>query len=145
MTPFLGVRNSQNPQSRIYWNQWVQDPTLTRDESIHEVTGEVGDVFILHPFMLHSSSRNLLRLPRVITNPLVMLKEPFNYNRADPSGYSLVEQKTLRELGRPDGLPEWKTTGPRGRVVPLRVSVSNLSSKICVVAYFSPETKGNEG
>lgn len=81
-------------------------------------------MYLLHPFMLHSASRNLLRNPRIITNPPVALKEPFNYNRSDPSEYSLVEQKTLRDLGRPEGLPEWKITAPRERLVPLRVKVS---------------------
>jgi hypothetical protein len=62
--------------------------------------------------MLHSASKNLLREVRIITNPPVALKEPFNYNRGD-GNYSLVEAKTLKDLGRPEGLPEWKITGPR--------------------------------
>jgi hypothetical protein len=69
-------------------------------------------VYFLHPFMLHSASKNLLREVRIITNPPVALKEPFNYNRGD-GNYSLVEAKTLKDLGRPEGLPEWKITGPR--------------------------------
>lgn len=74
--------------------------------------------------MLHSASKNLRRDIRIITNPPVSLNEPFNYNRDDPSEYSLVEQKTLMDLGRPEGLPEWKITSPRERVVPDRVRVS---------------------
>lgn len=85
--------------------------------------------------MLHSASKNLLRTPRIITNPPVSLKEPFKYYRKDPSEYSLVEQKTLRELGRPEGLPEWKITSPRERITPLRISVSvnnnNKNNLIC--------------
>jgi hypothetical protein len=72
----------------------------------------VGDVYFLHPFMLHSASKNLLREVRIITNPPVALKEPFSYNRTDGQ-YSLVEQKTLRDLGHPEGLRDWKITGPR--------------------------------
>jgi hypothetical protein len=53
----------------------------------------------MHPFMLHSASRNLKRTHRVIINPPVSLKEPFNFSRSDPSEYSLVELKTLKELG----------------------------------------------
>lgn len=101
----------------------MQDRSLTRDESFHEVTGEVGDVFLLHPFMLHTSSENRLGLPRIITNPPVMLKAPFNYNRRDPNDFTLVEQKTLRALGRPQGLQGWKITGQRERIVPTRVQV----------------------
>lgn len=75
--------------------------------------------------MLHSASRNLLREVRIITNPPVSLKEPFNYNRPD-GNYSLVEQKTLKDLGRPEGLPEWKITSKREMLTPARVQVSDF-------------------
>jgi hypothetical protein len=75
--------------------------------------------------MLHSASRNLLREVRIITNPPVSLKEPFNYNRPD-GNYSLVEQKTLKDLGRPEGLPEWKITSKREMLTPARVQVSHF-------------------
>jgi hypothetical protein len=114
----------QGPERREYWNGLVTDPKITRDESFREAHGNVGDVYLLHPFMLHSASRNLLRTVRIITNPPVSLKEPFNYNRVDPSEYSLVEKKTLHDLGRPEGLPEWKITMPRERLTPARVMVS---------------------
>lgn len=84
-----------------------------------EVTGECGDVFLLHPLMLHSASKNPRRLPRIITNPPVSLKQPFCYHRPDGK-YSLVEQTTLRALGR-DSLPEWKITAEREFVVPERL------------------------
>ncbi|PGH04218.1 hypothetical protein AJ80_08563 [Polytolypa hystricis UAMH7299] len=87
-----------------------------------EVTGEVGDVFLMHPLMLHSASRNALRIPRLITNPPVTANEPFNFNRAD-GAYSIVEQKTLRALGRPEGLGDWKIVGERAEVVPERVRI----------------------
>ncbi|KAH9949865.1 hypothetical protein B0H21DRAFT_706795 [Amylocystis lapponica] len=53
----------------------------------------------MHSFMLHSASKNHLREPRVITNPPVSLKAPFNFTRENPDDYSLVELKTLRALG----------------------------------------------
>lgn len=87
----------------------------------------MGDVYLLHPFMLHSASRNVLREVRIITNPPVSLKEPFNYNRAD-GRYSLIEQKTLRDLGRPEGLPEWRITGEREMLTPARVQVCNQTN-----------------
>ncbi|KAH8809349.1 hypothetical protein F5884DRAFT_901449 [Xylogone sp. PMI_703] len=133
LTPFLALRDAEaarDPFKRVFWNEWAQDRNLTRDESFHEITGKKGDVFLLHPFMLHSASKNLLRRPRIITNPPVMLKKPFNYSRVDPVEYSLVEQKTLRELGRPEGLPEWKITGPRERIVPTRVQVQANIKKL---------------
>ncbi|HAA78290.1 TPA: hypothetical protein DCE37_24600, partial [Candidatus Latescibacteria bacterium] len=64
-----------------------------------EITGEVGDFLILHPFMLHSSSSNLSGQPRWMTNPPVVLKEPMDLNREDVSKFSLLEQATLRALG----------------------------------------------
>ncbi|KAL1601818.1 hypothetical protein SLS60_006733 [Paraconiothyrium brasiliense] len=86
------------------------------DEAFVEVTGEVGDVYLLHPLMLHSASNNTLRKVRVITNPPVSVKEPFNLNREDGQ-YSIVEQKTLKALGR-EKLEGWKITADRQKIVP---------------------------
>jgi hypothetical protein len=130
-TPTLarrGTIETQGTDRRRYWNNWIRNPELTKEDSFHEATGEVGDVYLLHPFMLHSSSRNLLRNVRIITNPPVALKQPFNYNRSDPREYSLVERKTLKELDRPEGLPEWKITAPRELIITPRVKVSHHSS-----------------
>lgn len=43
------------------------------------------------------------------------MREPFNFNRSDPLEYSLVEMKTLKELGV-ESLPNWKATGSRERL-----------------------------
>lgn len=85
------------------------------DEAFVEVTGEVGDVFLLHPLMLHSASVNSLRKVRVITNPPVGVKEPFCFDRKD-GGYSVVERKTLRALGR-ERLEGWGIAGERQMIV----------------------------
>jgi len=77
-----------------------------------EVTAKAGDSVICHCYLLHTASKNHLRKPRVITNPHVALKEPFNFNRPDPSDYSMVEQLVLDRLGR-TSLPEWHITAPR--------------------------------
>jgi hypothetical protein len=125
-TPFLapnGTPDLEGLERRTQWMKWISDPEATRDESFHEATGKVGDVYFLHPLMLHSASRNLLRTVRVITNPPVAVKEPFNFNRSDPKEYSLVEKKILRDLGRPEGLPEWKITAPRALLTPRRLKV----------------------
>ncbi|KAJ5805116.1 hypothetical protein N7474_011003 [Penicillium riverlandense] len=128
--PSLISRNAPNiPTEETHcWKRWANSSTYTKDESFHEATGEVGDVFLLHPFMLHSASRNLRRDIRIITNPPVALKEPFNFNRAD-GRYSLVEQKTLRDLGRPKGLPEWKTTGSRELLAPNRIEIQSKMAR----------------
>jgi hypothetical protein len=82
-----------------------------------EATGEAGDVYLMHPYLLHASSKNALRLPRLITNPPVHLKEPLRFNRPD-GDYSLVEAAVLRSLGveRYDFVP----TAPRERIIPER-------------------------
>lgn len=64
-----------------------------------EITGEVGDFLILHPFMLHASSQNLHGKPRFMSNPPVVLKEPLNLNRSNPDDFSLLERTTLHALG----------------------------------------------
>lgn len=64
-----------------------------------EVTGEIGDFVILHPFMLHASSQNVLARPRFMSNPPVVLKEPMNLNRPGAADFSLLERATLHHLG----------------------------------------------
>ena len=88
-----------------------------------EVTGKCGDVFLLHPLMLHSATTNPLRQVRIITNPPVSLKEPFEFNKPIGS-YSLVEQTTLRALGKAS-LGDWAITAPRETIVPERMKAAN--------------------
>ena len=89
-------------------------------DSFIEATGKVGDVYLLHPLMLHSASNNKLRQLRVITNPPVSLEEPFDFDRKDASQYSVVERKTLEALGK-ENLSGWKITHGRDRIVPERL------------------------
>jgi hypothetical protein len=103
-----GLLNPDGSRARDAVKDWTQFVPLT---------GKAGDVIIIHPFMPHSASRNHLRIPRFITNPPVTLKEPFNYNRANPEDYSLVELKTLRSLGV-TSLPDWKIMSERKRFPP---------------------------
>ncbi|MBC8140896.1 MAG: phytanoyl-CoA dioxygenase family protein [Armatimonadetes bacterium] len=78
-----------------------------------EATGEAGDVYLLHPFVIHASSRNATRRLRLITNPPVHLKEPMNFNRPD-GDYSLVERAILNGLGVPHY--DFQPTAPREKV-----------------------------
>ena len=99
-----------------------------------EATGEVGDVYLLHPFMLHCATPNPLRRVRVITNPPVTLREPHRFDRAgDDDQHSLVELKTIRAIlggeGRGDRLDGWKITGPREKLVPQRIREQEESKK----------------
>ena len=84
-----------------------------------EATGRVGDVFLLHPFILHAKAQNVLRLPRLITNPPIHLTEPMRFDRDDPAEHSLVEQAVLRALDVPRY--EFRPTAPREKIVPERV------------------------
>jgi hypothetical protein len=88
-----------------------------------ECTGKCGDVVLLHPYVLHSGSQNMLRRPRFLTNPPLYLKEPMNFNRSNPADFSLIELAVLQGLGvdRLDFAP----TSPREKVVPERVRRHN--------------------
>ncbi len=79
-----------------------------------EITAEAGDIFLIHPFVLHASSPNLKRAVRIITNPPAQLKEPMNFNRDDPAEFSPVERAILRGLGV-DRL-DFQITGQRERI-----------------------------
>ncbi|KZM25003.1 uncharacterized protein EKO05_0009455 [Ascochyta rabiei] len=124
MTP-----RSENPEfTQEQGLQWYIDLAKTmKDEDFVEVTGVVGDVFLLHPFMLHSASNNMLRKVRVITNPPVSVKDPFVFDRED-GDYSAVERKTLRALGK-DTLVGWKIEAERQMIVPERVKIQERMKK----------------
>ncbi|KAI1878189.1 uncharacterized protein JN550_000371 [Neoarthrinium moseri] len=91
-------------------------------EAFVEATGQVGDVYLLHPLMMHSASNNALREVRIITNPPVSLREPHRFDRED-GNYSLVELKTIQSLGGEEKLKGWKITRPREAVIPERVRI----------------------
>jgi hypothetical protein len=84
-----------------------------------EMTGQAGDVVLLHLYTLHATSQNVLGVSRIITNPALALREPMNFNRPDAGDFSLVEQAVLRALGA-DRL-DFAPTAPRESVVPDRV------------------------
>ena len=111
------------------------------DESFHEMTSKKGDVILMHPLMLHSASKNGRRIPRrllspfaslssalrlmflttgIITNPPVSLAAPFQFNKSNPAEYSLIELKTMQDLGGPEKFKDWKITGKREMFLPSR-------------------------
>lgn len=87
---------------------------ITLCHDLVEYRGRVGDVVLLHPFILHAASQNLSGIPRFLTNPPIALAEPMLFNRANPDDFSPVERAVLRGLGveRLDFQP----TGARERV-----------------------------
>jgi hypothetical protein len=92
---------------------------ISQCSSFVETTGRLGDVVLMHPYMLHSASQNQRGTARFITNPPIALKEPMAFNRSDPAEHSPVERAVLRALGveRLD----YEPTAPREDVVPERV------------------------
>ena len=71
---------------------------LAECHDFREATGEAGDVYLLHPFMLHAVGQNVLQRPRAITNLCYELNAPMNLSRPD-GDYSPVEAAVLRGLG----------------------------------------------
>lgn len=66
--------------------------------AFEELTGEAGDMAILHPFMLHRAVPNPSGRPRFIANVAVVLNEPMRFSRPPGEAYSLVELAVLRAL-----------------------------------------------
>ena len=64
-----------------------------------ELTGEPGDVVLLHPYTLHRRSVNPSIRPRFIANAALVLAEPMRFDREPGDPYSLVELAVLHALG----------------------------------------------
>jgi hypothetical protein len=84
-----------------------------------ELTGDAGDVVLMHPYMLHATSQNVIKHGRLITNPPITLRKAMDFDRADPSDFSPVERAVLHGLGV-DRF-DFERTGEREMVVPERV------------------------
>lgn len=84
-----------------------------------ETIGELGDVVLLHPYVLHAVSQNVLGTARLITNPPLTLTEPMRFDRPEPSDLSVVERGVLRGLGV--DRYSFAPTALREEVVPERV------------------------
>jgi len=88
-----------------------------------ELSGEAGDVIMVHPLMLHTFSRNCTPIPSFITHASIPLQQPMNFNRENPDEFSLVEQVILNALNV-DRLA-FKMTATRKKVVPARVHLEH--------------------
>lgn len=64
-----------------------------------EITGRAGDVVLCHPFMIHAPSPKTKSHVRLLTNPVISLLDPMQFDRADPADFSPVERSILRGLG----------------------------------------------
>ncbi|EJU02665.1 hypothetical protein DACRYDRAFT_106728 [Dacryopinax primogenitus] len=86
-------------------------------EKFLQVTAKAGDTLLMHAHLPHCTGKNHLRTLRVIANPHVTLKEPFNLARPNPEDNSLCEQVILRALQR-NSIPEYKPTTERLHTYP---------------------------
>jgi len=84
-----------------------------------EATGKAGDVFLLHPYMLHTSSHNHRPEARFMINPAAQLREPMRFDRREAC--SPMELAVLRGLGV-DHL-DFQPTAPRRDIVPPRIAM----------------------
>ena len=82
-----------------------------------EAEGRAGDVYLTHPYLLHTSSPNLSGIARFITNPPVHFREPMRFAPAA----SPVELAICRGLGveRYD----FAAAAPRRQIVPERLRI----------------------
>lgn len=96
------------------------DDIIGRCSDFVETTGDVGDVYLLHPFMLHTWSLNASSRARFIINPPVKLREPMCFARPSPAEHSPVERAVLRALGVERY--EFSLAHPREAVVPDRIA-----------------------
>ena len=88
-------------------------------DDLFELTGNFGDVVLMHPYMLHATSQNVIKQGRLITNPPITLRQPMQFDREDAASFSAVELAVLRGLGV-DRF-SFERTDERETVVPERV------------------------
>ena len=65
-----------------------------------ELTGDAGDLAIMHPYMIHRVAGNVSGRPRFGQFPSLKLSQPMRFKREDPGDYSLAELVVLKELGK---------------------------------------------
>ena len=73
---------------------------------VAEVTGQTGDVLLLHPFTVHAGSENARDRARIAAVKLIRLYAPLNFAREDPLDYSPVEQAVVNALAETQPLVE---------------------------------------
>ncbi|MFE3189184.1 phytanoyl-CoA dioxygenase family protein [Nocardia sp. NPDC059240] len=72
--------------------------TATADLPQALATGRAGDVYLCHPFLIHSAQRNRVGRPRFMAQPPLLSREPCVLDRPD-GAYSPVEHAIRRGLG----------------------------------------------
>ncbi|MBX3183174.1 MAG: phytanoyl-CoA dioxygenase family protein [Polyangiaceae bacterium] len=81
----------------------VRQELAARSSQVVELTGEVGDFFLLHPLLLHSAAPNPSGRIRWMANPTLYLKQPLRARPATGYEPSPVELAVWRALEPPGG------------------------------------------
>ena len=79
---------------------YIQPHMIKECSEFEELTGEAGDLAIMHPYMVHRVAGNPSGRPRFAQFPSIQLSQPMQFARDDPSEYSLSELVVLKELGQ---------------------------------------------
>ena len=79
---------------------YIQPHMIEECCEFEELTGEAGDIAIMHPYMVHRSAANPSGRARFAQFPGLALSQPMQFGRDDPSEYSLTELIVLKELGQ---------------------------------------------
>ncbi|MFO7564234.1 MAG: phytanoyl-CoA dioxygenase family protein [Enhygromyxa sp.] len=75
-------------------------PAITREcERLFELTGEAGDIVLVHPLMLHSASPNPSPRVRWLGNPMIYVEGVLDHRRADASPVELAIARALERSG----------------------------------------------
>ena len=79
---------------------YIQPHMIKECSEFEELTGQAGDLAIMHPYMVHRVAGNPSGRPRFAQFPSIKLSQPMQFGRDDPSEYSLSELVVLKELGQ---------------------------------------------
>jgi hypothetical protein len=79
---------------------YIKPHMIKECSEFEELTGEAGDLAIIHPYMVHRVAGNPSGRPRFAQFPSLKLSQPMQFGRDDPSEYSLSELVVLKELGQ---------------------------------------------
>ena len=79
---------------------YIKPHMIKQCSEFEELTGEAGDLAIMHPYMVHRVAGNASGRPRFAQFPSIKLSQPMQFARDDPSEYSLSELVVLKELGQ---------------------------------------------
>ena len=79
---------------------YIKPHMIKECKEFEELTGEAGDLAIMHPYMVHRVAGNPSGRARFAQFPSIKLSRPMQFVRDEPSEYSLTELVVLKELGQ---------------------------------------------